>query len=41
MVKFDSKYNPWQITNFTKLDIRGSGIYEISWYNSNLLHTLR
>ena len=41
MVRFDSKYNPWQIRNFTKLDIRGSASYEISWYNSNLLHTLR
>ena len=41
MVRFDSKYNPWKMTNFTKLDIWGSSCYEIAWYNSNLLHIPR
>jgi hypothetical protein len=36
-VRFDSKYNPWYISNFTHLHLRQSAGYEIAWYNSQLL----
>ncbi|KZS14702.1 Uncharacterized protein APZ42_020091 [Daphnia magna] len=39
MVRFDSKYNPWYLTNFTHLQLwRQPAGYEIAWYNSKLLH---
>lgn len=39
MVRFDSKYNPWYLANFTHLQLwRQPAGYEIAWYNSHLLH---
>lgn len=37
MVRFDSKYNPWSVTNFTQIPLSDVPFaYEIAWYNSNL-----
>lgn len=41
MVRFDSKYNPWFVEEFYKLNVWGSRGYEIAWYNSRLLHDLK
>jgi hypothetical protein len=39
MVRFDSKYNPWYISNFTHLQLVNQPAgYEIAWYNSKLLY---
>jgi hypothetical protein len=39
MVRFDSKYNPWYISNFTHLQLVNQPVgYEIAWYNSKLLY---
>jgi hypothetical protein len=36
-IRFDSKYNPWAITNFTKLGLSSVPFaFEIAWYNSKL-----
>ena len=38
-VRFDSKYNPWSMTNFPQLGLISVPFaYEIAWYNNNLLH---
>jgi hypothetical protein len=40
MVRFDSKVNPWFISNFTHLQLwRQSAGYEIAWYNSKLFQS--
>ncbi|KAI9559264.1 hypothetical protein GHT06_016053 [Daphnia sinensis] len=37
MVRFDSKYNPWSIMNFTQIALFNVPFaYEIAWYNSKL-----
>jgi hypothetical protein len=37
-VRFDSKYNPLSITNFTKMELVSVPCaYEIAWYNNNKL----
>lgn len=37
MVRFDSKYNPWFVGNFPKLNnLWASRGYELAWYNSHL-----
>jgi hypothetical protein len=41
MVRFDSKVNPWSISNFTHLQLwKQSACYEIAWYNSKLFHSV-
>ena len=36
-VRFDSKYNPWSVTNFTELRLISAPFaYEIAWYNDKL-----
>ena len=38
-VRFDSKYNPWSMTNFTQLGLISVPFaFEIAWYNEKLLH---
>lgn len=38
MVRFDSKYNPWSMVNFTQIALFNVPFaYEIAWYNSKLL----
>lgn len=38
MVRFDSKYNPWSMVNFTQIALFNVPFaYEIAWYNSQLL----
>ena len=38
-VRFDSKYNPWSMTNFTQIGLISVPFaFEIAWYNNNLLH---
>jgi hypothetical protein len=38
-VRFDSKYNPWSMTNFNQLGLFSVPFaYEIAWYNDKLLH---
>jgi hypothetical protein len=38
-VRFDSKYNPWSITNLTHLGlISVPFVFELVWYNDKLLH---
>jgi uncharacterized protein YfbU (UPF0304 family) len=40
MVRFDSKLNPWFVSNFTHLQLwRQSAGYEIAWYNRKLFHS--
>lgn len=40
MVRFDSKFNPWLVGEFTELKLWASQGYEIAWYNSKLEHSL-
>lgn len=38
MIRFDSKYNPWFIGNFTEFGFTASFGYEIAWYNGQLMN---